>query len=896
MKKDRFGSARFRLKAGLRTFRFWLWLIRVIGVIVPRRLRADWRQEWGAELRYRESLLTQWDKLDRRAKLDLLWHSAGAFADALWLQPRRLEEEMFQDLRYGVRMLLKRPGYSLLALIALAIGIGPVTAIFSLINGLLLRPLPYNEPDRLMTVWRSLPQRGFHEYPVSGPTFLYHRERNQVFSQVSAFVSDNLSIGGEGEPERIEGAYVSAEFFSTLGAQPALGRGFEPHEERPGAAPVVVISHALWRNRFGADPNALGKSLLLDGRSYQIVGVAPAGQEFPIKAQLWTPLNLDPQQLRPGSNFLSMIGRLKPGVTVERAQAQWNEVAAELERQDPQYNAGARIEMIPLEEHATGAIKRPLFLLFGAIGLVLLIACANVANLTLARASGRERELAVRAALGASRLRLIRQLLTESLALAAMGATLGALIAGWTRDLLVGLNPFKISRLYTSDMDWRALCFTAALALLTSVVFGLIPALQCAGRDLAGAIKEGMGGASGAAIKGRLRGALVVVEVSLSLALLIGAGLLIRSFLSLRAVDPGFNPEGVLTLDLTLPQPAYADQNKRLDFIRQTTERLRAIPGVESVASAAYVPMSEMNTSRRFAVAERPLPEPGKEPFAREFPVSSTYFGLLGVPLRAGRIPTEQETQASLALIVNESFAQRFFPGENAVGKRMRFYSASPQGPPPPWIEIAGVVGDVNQTSLSDKAEPIIYTPQTLRAWSFMSFMVRTKGDPASLANAARLAVYGVDKTLAVSKVATLEEVVTRTTLSRRGLMTLLGAFAAVALLLATVGIYGVLSYTVSLRTREIGVRMALGAERRDVMKLVIGQGMAMTLAGVVCGLGAAYGLTRLLKDMLYGVGERDPLTFVVAPLLLAGVALVSCYIPARRATKVDPLVALRSE
>jgi putative ABC transport system permease protein len=880
----------------MKSCRFHLRLIQFIGLIVPQRLRADWRQEWEAELRFREALLAEWDKLDRQHKLDLWRRSFGAFTDALLLQPRRWEDDMIQDLRYGFRMLVKRPGASLLAILALAIGIGPITAIFSLINGLLLRPLPYHEPAALMTIWRSNPARNFYEYPMSVPNFLDHRERDQVFASVSAFGPGNVTVGGEGEPELIEGASVTAEFFTALGVPLALGRSFAANEDRPGANPVVVLSHGLWATRFGGDPNAIGKAMMVDGRAHEIIGVIPAGLEYPVNARLWRPLELNPETAPRGSNFLSLIGRLKPGVTMEQAQAQWNNVAVELEQQYPNFNGNARIHLIPLAQHSVGNIKQPLLLLFGAIGLVLLIACANVANLLLVRTASRQRELAVRAALGAGRFRLLRQLLTESLLLATMGGALGLLLAGWTRSLLLSLNPFRIARLYEANLDWRVLGFVAALVLLTGVVFGLLPALAATRNNLADTIKEGMGRSSVGALSGRMRSALVVVEVALSLVLLLGAGLLVRSFLKVRAVDPGFKPEGVLTLNLTLPPQAYADQNKRMDFIRQTHEHLRALPGADAVASAAYVPMSGMNTNRRFALADKPLPEPGKEPTAVEFPISPDYFSLLSIPLRAGRFFTGQETLEAPALIVNESFANRFFPGENALGKRIRFYSASTQGQQPPFVEIVGIVGNVNQQTLADGTQPIIYTPQSVRVWGFMTFMVRTKGDPLALANPARQAIAAVDKTLAVSKVATLEELIAKTMAQGRGLTILLGAFAAVALLLAMVGIYGVLSYTVSQRTQEIGVRMALGAARRDVLRLVIGQGMLLAGIGIAIGLAASFGLTRLLAELLFGVGPRDPFTFIGVPVLLAAVAFIACYVPARRATRIDPMIALRHE
>jgi len=875
------------------------WLMRLFGLFHRKQREREFAEELESHLALHiaDNLRTGMSPEEAR-RLALIKLGGVTLTQERYREQRGLPmlETLFQDLRFGLRMLWKRPGLSLLAILALAIGIGPITAIFSLINGLLLRPLPYREPEALMTIWRSNPARNFHEYPMSVPNFLDHQERDQVFASVSAFAPGGVSVGGEGEPERVAGANVTAEFFKTMGLAPALGRGFAANEDHPGATPVVVLSHGLWASRFGGDANAIGKTLFIEGRAHEIIGVMPAGVAYPVTARLWTPLMLDPQASPRGSNYLSVIGRLKPGVTPAQATAQWNNVAAELERQYPQFNSGARVELIPLQQHAVGNIKQPLLLLFGAIGLVLLIACANVANLLLVRTASRYRELAVRAALGAGRFRLLRQLLTEGLLLTTLGGVLGLLLAGWTRKLLLSLNPLKIPQLYEANLDWRVLGFVAALTLLTGVVFGLLPALSVTRNNLADTIKEGMGRSSAGTLSGRMRGALVVAEVALSLVLLMGAGLLLRSFISLSAVDPGIKPEGVLTLDLTLPAQGYIGRNKRMEFIRQTTERLRAIPGAESVASAGYVPMSGVNTNRRFAFADKPLPEPGKEPFAVELPVSPDYFSVLGIPLRAGRFFTGQETPEAPALIVNEKFAERFFPGEKALGKRIRFYSASTQGQQPPFTEIVGIVGNVKHRSLADGAEPMIYTAQSVGVWGFMSFMVGAKGDPLALVTPARQAIAAVDKTLAVSKVATLEEVIARSVGQRRGLMILLGAFGAVALLLAMVGIYGVLSYTVSQRTQEIGVRMALGAGRGDILRLMLAQGMKPVGIGGAIGLIASLALTRLMKTLLYGVSSTDPLTFAAIALLLAFAALLACYIPARRATKVDPLVALRAE
>jgi putative ABC transport system permease protein len=759
-----------------------------------------------------------------------------------------------------------------------------------------LEPLPYPDADRLVNVWRTNPERGFREFPQSVPNFLDFQAADQVFAHVSAYTSVSQTLDIDGDPQVVECALVSAEFCSTLGVPLSLGRGFESGEDQTGAAPVAVISDALWRSRFGGDPGAIGETLRLDGKSHQIIGVLPPGREFPSTAQVWTAITLDPRTSGRGSNFLSVVGRLKPRVTIEQAAAQWNATAEQLEQQHPQFNAGSRIELVPLQEQLVGRVKQPLLILFGAVALVLLIACANVANLMLARANIRQRELAVRAALGASRGRLVRQLLTESLLLSIAGATTGLLLASWTRDLLIGLNPFGISRLYDSAIDFRVLGFAAGVAVLTGIVFGLLPALHVTALDLSAAIREGGGPSYSGSLRRRLRNTMVVVEVALSLVLLIGAGLLIRSFLSLRAHNPGFDPGGVMTLNVSLPGQSYGEPARRVEFIRRVTEGLATIPGADAVASAAYVPMAEMRTTRRFAFAGQPLPEPGKEPIALEIPVGPGYFALLGIPIRSGRDFTSTDSPNTPVLIVNESFAQQHFPGEEAVGKQIRFYSSSPQAPPPPPVEIIGVVGNVSQMRPESGAEPTIYASQLLRPWSFMSFMVKSNRDPALIANAARAVISAADKSLAVSSVAPLEEVVSRRFSHRRGLMALVGVFAAVSLLLAMVGIYGVLSYLVSQRSHEIGVRMAIGARRADVLRLVVGQGMKLALAGVALGLAGGAALNTLLGSILYGIGPRDPLTFFGVALLLLGVALIACYLPARRATRVDPMNVLRQQ
>jgi putative ABC transport system permease protein len=865
-----------------------LWLIKLIGVIVPRRLRANWRQEWEAELRHREALLAEWDRLDWRAKLDLVRRSTSAFWDALWLQPKRLEDEMFQDLRFGLRMLLKQPGFTAIAALTLALGIGANTAIFTLVNSILLRPLPFKDPERLVMVWRANAERTANDLPSSAPLFIDWRERNQVFERMTAFIDGRFNLAGEGEAELIRGANVSAAFFETLGAPPLLGRGFLPGEDRPGAEPVVVLSHGLWQQHYAAAPEIVGQKVTINAQPYTVIGVMPPGFDYPGEIRLWTTLRLDPQGNRQ-AYFLNVLARLKPGVTQEQAHAGMDGVAAQLAAQYGQTTRD-HFDLKPLQEQLTGRLRRPLLVLFAAVGFVLLIACANVANLLLARASSRERELSVRAALGAGRGRLLRQMLTESLLLAVIGGAAGALLAVWSLGWLTSLRALKMARLNEVALDGRALGFTFSLTLLTGAIFGLLPALQNSLRRPNELLKGG--GATAARPAGRrVRGGLVVAEVALSLALLIGAGLLIKSFARLLAVDPGFNPEGVLTLNLNLPPARYAQPEQRVAFIQQITERLRALPGARAAATAAYSPLSDIYQNRIFIIEGRP--ETPKGLFAGQIPVSPDYFRTLEIPLLRGRAFTAfDNAQAAGVVIVNQSFARRNFPNEEVVGKRIHLGTRRP----PVWFEIVGVVGDVRQLEIEIDPSPLVYVPHQQSAWSVMSLMARHTGDPKTVAAGLKQAVYAVDKELGIAGLTAFDVVLADSLAERRVLMLLLSVFAGLALLLAAIGIYGVIAYSVSQRTREIGLRMALGARPRDALRLVIGEGMALTGAGIALGLAAALALTRWMKSLLFSVEPTDPTTYAGVALLLALVALLACVIPARRAARVDPMTALRQE
>jgi predicted permease len=906
MKKDRFGSASFRLKAGLRTFRFRLWLIRVIGVIVPRKLRADWRQEWEAELRYRETLLTQWDRLDRRAKLDLLWHSAGAFMDALWLQPKRLEDEMFQDLRYGMRMILSRPGFSAVVVLVLALGIGATSAIFSVVNAVLLRPLPYPEPDRLMMVFSTSERDGHSERdgPFTGHDYVELRNQCRSCAQMAAYSRTRPSnLTGGAEPDRARVAQVTGNLFATLGVQPILGRTFLPEEaggrsvgagatSGPGA---VILSYGLWQRRFGADPAVIGKTVKVEGDACPVVGVMPDGFKFPDEAEAWTPVAVSPTR---NNAYLRVIARLQAGMTRAQAQAELTTIARRLEQELPQTSRGWGVNLVPLQEHVVGNVRSSLLIFIGAVGFVLLIACANVANLLLARAATRQKEMAVRAALGASRLRIIRQLLTESLLLALAGGGLGLLLAFGILKLLLAFAPQEIPRLNAISIDPWALGFTLLLSVLTGVIFGLAPALQASRPDLNVTLKDGGTRATGGASRNRLRRLLVVAEVSMALVLLIGAGLLLKSFTRLRETKLGFNPDHVLTASVTLPPADYPTAAQMKAYYQQALTRIAARPEAQAAGVVSWLPLGNTGVDIRGDMRVEGESEFRPGVTASKLAVSGGYFRALGVPLLKGRAFDERDAADSPGvLIISETLARSLWPNEDALGKRINIGFGGET-----WREVVGVVGDVRQRELGAPPAMALYQPfQQVgdRLWWMIgetTFVIRTAGEPQSFIAGLRSELQTVDRELPLHNIATMDQVVSKSVADPRFYTLLLGSFSALALILASAGIYSVISYSVTQRTREIGIRLALGAQAGSILRLVVRQGIALTLAGLAIGLGGAFALTRVLSDFLYQVSVTDPTTFALLSSLLAAVALLACWIPARRATKVDPLAALRRE
>jgi putative ABC transport system permease protein len=883
-------------------FRFWLSLIRVVGVIVPRRLRADWKQEWEAELRHRELLLADWDKLNWKTKLDLLRRSFGAFWDALLLQPRRLEDEMFQDLRFGLRMLLKKPGYTLIAVFTIALGVGANTAIFSVVNAVLLNPLPFAEPERLIRIFGHFLATGQDNMSASVPEFTDYREQMRSFDQIAGY--DNFSANltpADGEPERVEALAATPELFSVLKVTPQAGRVFLPEEAHDGHDDVVLISNELWRRRFGADPNVVGQKVIVNGRNNTVIGIMPQGFAFPRRTELWKPLWFPADQYdqqRRGSRGVEVIGRLKQTVSLLAAQAEMDHLAAQLTQQYPRNyeSRGWKIGVVPLLEDYVGQARKGLLVLLGAVAFVMLIACANVANLSLTRAASRRQEIALRLALGAARWRVTRQLLTESVLLALAGGAAGLLLATWGAGVLLRFAPNDLPRIHEIRLDERVLAFTFAVSLVTGILFGLVPALAASNPDLNETLKEGGRGGTGSAKRQRMRSAFAIAEITLALVLLVGAGLMLKSFLRLQHVDPGFNPDGVLTMRMMLPFETYQKPAQRGAFYKQVLERIKSAPGVESVSATSRVPLTQGNNSGTIS-GENSAVGPGDLPVEAEWRwVTPDYFKAIGTTLMAGRAFTEADSEgAPMVAVVDESFAQRYYPNEDPVGKRIKRGKLDSTRP---WMTIVGVVRNVRSRRLDAASDVQVYFPfyQDPTAYN-MSLVIRTSAaDPLSLSGTVRAAIQSLDNNQPVYDVFSLRQIVGDSLAQRRFSMLLMGMFAALALALAAVGIYGVMSYSVAQRTHEIGIRIALGAQTGDVLKLVIGRGMTLILIGLTIGLAVAFVLTRLLETLLFGISATDGATYAEISALLAGVALVACYLPARRATRVDPMIALRQD
>jgi len=810
-------------------------------------------------------------------------------------------ETLLQDLRYGIRMLRKNPGFTAVALLVLTIGIGTNVAIFSVVNTVLLRPLPYRDPSRLVMIWESLPGIGFQQVGTATAEYLDYRDRNRVFSGIAGYKNDTGNLTGSGQPERIPITRASANLFSVLGVQPMLGRTYSREEDRPGAAKVAVLSYGLWKRRYGADPGILGRTVDLDGQPYTVIAVMPASFQFPFsslpysdRAELWVPVAFTHDEIadrvREFGTFA--IGRLKPGVSLSQAQEDVTRVAADFEKQYPQfYNGSVYVKPTasPLAADIVGKVQPMLLLLLGAVGFVLLIACANLANLLLARASARTREMAVRSALGASRARLVRQFLTESVLLAIAGGGLGLFAAFWAVRLLVAFGPERVPRLQDVAVDPAVLGFAVALSLLTGLLFGFAPAWRASGGEPQSALKEAGARAGTSRERLRLRDALVVLETACSLLLLVGAGLLLNSFIRVLRVPPGFNPNGVLIARTQFDESRYPNAEQCGLAERQIMARLRRLPGVRSAGFVTNLPLADPR-GIGFRIEGHP---PNEFHNADNALVNEDYFRAMDIPILRGRSFREQDTPSTpLVAVINQTLARTFFPNEDPIGKRLVWGYRTP-------FTIVGVAGDVKFSALDAEVAPMIYM-SNFQVTSGISrhavFVVRTAGDPAGLASAARREIWSVDKDLPVFGVTTMNDVLASSVAQRRFSMSLLGAFAVLALLMAAIGLYGVLSYSVSQRMHEMGLRMALGANARDLMRLVVGQGIRVALAGVAAGLLASVAATRLLVGMLFGVSPLDPLTFMVVAAVLVAAALLASFIPARRATKVDPMVALRYE
>jgi putative ABC transport system permease protein len=804
-------------------------------------------------------------------------------------------------LRFGFRTLMRKPGFTVVAIIALALGIGANTAIFSVVNSVLLRPLAYQDPAALVVINHDYPKINL-KASVSAIGYTHYRDNAKSFESVAAMTGGGFNLTGGGDPEQVNGALVTHNFFGALGARPALGRVFLPEEDQPGKNKVVALSHGFWQRRFGGDPGIVNKTITINDENYTVVGVMPPsfqfGRELGRVVDLWTPIAFTREQLdyrRLTNENLTVIARLKPGVTIGQAQAELDAIAANLRQQ---YMPGADrgnwgLTTQYLSELVVGDIRLALWILMGIVGLVLLIACANVANLLLARAADRQKEMAIRTALGAGRRRVIRQLLTESALLALIGGAIGLLLAWLGINALVKVNQVQIPRASEIGVDWRALAFTLGVSLLTGFVFGLVPALQISKADLHETLKEGgRTGSSGA--RAWVRNTLVVLEMALALVVLVSAGLLVRSFWRVQQVNPGFAPQNTLAMSLVLPATKYKEPVQRVNFYKEALQRIRALPGVQSAGATSILPLSGNNSSGSFQIEGRVTPQGQSSPHGDRWAATTDYFSTMRIPIIRGRFFDDRDTMESQPVaIIDETMARKYWPDEDPMGKRITFQSRDSQ---PVWREIVGIVGHVKHRGLDGESRVQYYIPHSQTQNAFMSLVVRASVDPTSLTGAVRGAISGLDKDLPVFRVKTMEQFVSESMAQRRFATALVGIFAAVALALACVGLYGVLSYSITQRLREIGIRMALGANGADVLRLVVGQGMLLALAGVALGSVAAFLLTRLMANLLFAVTASDPLTFATIASLLTLVALVACFAPARRATRVDPIEALRYE
>ena len=806
-------------------------------------------------------------------------------------------ESVIKDLKFAFRSLFKRPSFVAVAVVTLALGIGGSTAIFTVVDAALLRGLPYKSPDRLYHLWEKTPQGEFSKREFSYPDYQDY-QKNNVFEGLAAYTGGRVILSGSGEPESVGGPRVSANFFSVLGVDPIIGRTFQAGEDQPNGPKVTVLDYGLWQRKFGGDPNIIGRALTINGQSYTVIGVLPQTFQFALRANdLWIPYQPTQNQLtRRSLHATNLMGRLKPGIEAAQAQSELSVIASTIEKEYNDSHARTTMRILPLQEEIVGNVRPILLVLLAAVGFVLLIACANVASLLLTRSLARQKEVAIRAALGASRSRVVRQLLTESLVLSLFGGAAGLLIAYWGVPALVSALPQTqlnaMPFLKTLSLDGSILAFSFGLSLLTGLVFGLAPALQASRLDLNEVLKEGGRNASAGATH-RLRSAMVVSEIALAVVLLVGAGLMMKSLFRLLQTNVGFKTENLLTMTVVLPPGKYTDNNQIINAHQQLQERVQSLPGVSSAGTIDILPLNGGNTSR-FIVEGDPVPPAGEEVEANVRVVSDTYFKTLGVPVMAGRMFDERDTPDKPGVvIVSKTIADRLFAGRDPVGRKLKYPPIQGSGD-----LIVGVVGDIKTTGLDQAVRPVLYYPFRQSAAPFANLVVRTDADPTALTSSVRNEIRNLEPDTTFLNVNTMDQMIAQTPASfmRRFPALLIGIFAIVALLLASIGIYGVVSYSVSQQTHYIGVRMALGANSSDILRMVLKQGLVLALAGVAIGVAAAFGLMRLLRTLLFEVSTNDATTFALVASALFVVALLACYIPARRATKVDPLVALRYE
>ncbi|MEY2498980.1 MAG: hypothetical protein QOD12_2536 [Verrucomicrobiota bacterium] len=806
--------------------------------------------------------------------------------------------QMIPDLKFAFRQLLKSPGFTAAAVITLALGIGANAAIFSVVNSVLLRPLPYKNPDQIWMLLATHQSADLDSGLISMADYLDYKERATSFEQLAAFTAVSRDLTGSGEPERIQLGVVTHNVFPTLGVEPALGRNFSSQEDRPAAERVVILSHEIWQRRFGSDPGLIGRSIAISDVPYVVIGIMPPGfQVAQTSADIWTVARGAPGANPRDYRIFNLLGRPRDGVRIEQAQSEMSALAARLARQNPETNTGLGLHLLPLRDYLVGDVRTALLVLLGAVALVLLIACANVANLLLVRAISRQREIAIRTALGASRGRLLKQLATEGLVLAGAGGAVGLLLGAGAISGLKNFLPADLPRLTEVRADWRMLIFCAGMTLLTGLIFGLVPALRITKQNLNDSLKgRGRGNSSGKTER-RFRAALAITELALAVMLLAGAGLLIQSFIHLQEVDPGFNTRNLLTMQVSLPRSRYADDNRRAAFFAELIGRLEKIPGVEMAAATLQAPLIGLDVDKStFTIKGAPPRPAGQEPAAPLHVVTPEYFRTMNIPLRSGRAFTERDDRnAPGVVIINEAMARRYWPNESSLGRQLKLGLAFL---PDDAMEreIIGVVGNVRHFGLALAEEPQMYIPHRQSPWPEMTLVLRASANGAGLASAARAQISLMDRELPVAKVMTMEQGLKDSVAQPRFRALLLGLFAALAIMLGAIGLYSVMAYSVSQRTNEIGVRMALGANAGDVMKMILREGSALVALGLIIGLAGAFGLTRLLASLLFGVGAGDPLTYAGVSILLALVAMLACYLPARRATKVDPMVALRCE